>query len=68
MKTPTTAEELLPLIASLNPEERVRLIRLIVQAPSDDAAAYATAPSKPEEFGSDYDPLEWEADGWEDCD
>lgn len=66
MATPMTADDILPLIADLTPQERVRLIRLISQrSGSDDAAGYRAAPPHSDEFSSVEDPLAWEAEGWE---
>jgi hypothetical protein len=65
MPKPLTADDLLPLIAKLSNEERHRLLRLAFPQGSTDADAYATQPVTPDEFGSDDDPLAWEAEGWE---
>ncbi len=66
MATPMTAEDILPLVADLTPQERVRLIRLIAErSSSDDAAGYRAAPPHSDEFSSDEEPLAWEAEGWE---
>jgi hypothetical protein len=46
-----------------------RLTRLLVeQRDADEAAMYAAAPPRPEEFFTDEEPLAWEAEGWEDQD
>lgn len=62
-----TAEDILPLVASLSDKERARLLKLIAtKAPAtDDAAAYRQTPPKAGEFDSDEEPLSWDADGWE---
>ena len=66
MAKPMTAEDVLPLVAELTPQERVRLLRLIVASPGVSAAiAYAAVPPGRDEFSSDEEPLAWEADGWE---
>lgn len=65
MAKPMTADELLPLIATLAPSERVRLMRLITEQSSDEAAVYSAVPPGMEEFSSDEEPLTWEAEGWE---
>jgi hypothetical protein len=65
MSNPLTADDLLPLIAKLSNEERHRLLRLAFRQGSTDADAYAAQPVTPDEFGSDDDPLAWEAEGWE---
>ena len=49
-----------------NVAERVRLLRLLTSRPSSESAsAYDAQPTGPEEFSADYDPLSWDADGWE---
>lgn len=58
-----TADDLLPLVAKLSPEERSRLLRLALAA--GDAAAYEAVPSGPEEFTDVDDPLAWDAEGWD---
>ncbi|MBL8113676.1 MAG: hypothetical protein JNK60_12380 [Acidobacteria bacterium] len=65
-----TAEDLLPLVAKLSPEERARLSRmaLLLGSPSRDAAdalRYQTEPVRAGEFESIEDPLAWDADGWD---
>jgi len=65
MPQPLTADDLLPLVARLAPEERMRLVHFIQAASERDAAAYATTPPRPDEFSSDDDPLAWDAEGWE---
>ncbi|HYK62694.1 MAG TPA: hypothetical protein VEV85_24875 [Bryobacteraceae bacterium] len=59
-----TAEDILSLVASLPPKERVRLIRLIA-SPGDDASVYRAVPPSPDEFSADQEPLAWDAQGWE---
>ncbi len=72
MKPNVTADDLWPLVSKLSPHEQVRLAKLALRAAAsgstDDAAAYAAAPVKPDEFSSDEDPLAWEAEGWEGVD
>jgi hypothetical protein len=64
-----TADDILPLVASLTPHERVRLLRLITSRPSAEAAAvYGAVPPGQDEFSSDEEPLAWEAEGWEKID
>ena len=60
-----TADDLVPLIACLTPSERARLLKLIRVLKDSDAAAYHAQPSTADEFGSDEEPLAWEAEGWE---
>lgn len=65
---PLTADDILPLVACLTPQERARLLRLITRpAGASDADAYQLTPPTHEEFGADtdHDPLSWDADGWE---
>ena len=61
-----TADDILPLVASLTPRERVRLLRLIASSRGGDAIVYQSAPPSREEFSSDEEPLAWDAVGWED--
>lgn len=66
MNTPTTADDILPLLAKLSKQERIRLIQLISSQPDfEDASAYAVAPVRHDEFSSDDDSLAWEGEGWE---
>lgn len=64
MGDPITAEDVLPLIAKLSPEERVRLFRLAKTA-ATDADIYRAAPTRNGEFDSDNDLLSWDAQGWD---
>jgi hypothetical protein len=69
MAKPMTADDILPLVASLTPEERVRLLRLIASRPTaDPAAVYGATPPGDDEFSTDEEPLAWEAEGWEKVD
>jgi len=61
-----TADDILPLVASLTPQERVRLLRLIALPQGADAPVYRSVPPSRDEFSSDEEPLGWDADGWED--
>jgi hypothetical protein len=64
-----TVDDILPLVANLTPQERVRLLRLIASRPSTDpAAVYEAMPPGDDEFSTDEEPLAWEADGWEKVD
>jgi hypothetical protein len=65
MPKPLTADDILPLVACLTPQERVRLLRLIKVPIGSDAAAYSSVPVTADEFSADDDPLAWDADGWE---
>ena len=66
MAKPLTADDIIPLVASLTPQERVRLLRLIALSQGTDAAVYESVPPSRDEFSSDEEPLAWEAEGWED--
>ena len=60
-----TAEDIAPLIASLTPQERVRLFRLVTMPNQRDAAAYESAPPANDEFSVEDEPLAWDSEGWE---
>ena len=61
-----TADDILPLVASLTPPERVRLLRLIALSQCADASVYRSVPPSRDEFSADEEPLAWDAEGWED--
>jgi hypothetical protein len=61
-----TADDILPLVASLTPRERVRLLRLIALPQGADAAVYQSVPPSRDEFSADEEPLAWDGEGWED--
>ena len=65
MSKPLTADDILPLVACLTPQERVRLLRLISAPTGADAAVYRDLPPASDEFSSDDGALSWEAEGWE---
>lgn len=61
-----TAEDFIPHMTALPPDEPVRLVRLILQQPAiSDAIKYTLMPPGENEFSSDQDLLAWDADGWE---
>lgn len=60
-----TADDILPLIACLTPQERFRLLRLVTATPSLASAAYHAIPPAHEEFSTEEEPLSWDAEGWE---
>jgi len=64
MPKPLTVEELLPLVQSLSPQDKVRLLRLMTTTRSD-AEAYRDQPPGESEFSTAEDPMAWDADGWE---
>ena len=61
-----TADDILPLVASLTPQERVRLLRLIALPQGGAESVYRSVPPSRDEFSADEEPLAWDADGWED--
>jgi len=65
MAKPLSAEDILPLVASLTPQERLRLLRLIIRPAADDGDIYRVLPPRDEEFLSDEEPLAWDSEGWE---
>jgi len=60
-----SADDILPLVASLTPKERVRLLRLIALPQGADAPVYQSVPPSRGEFSADEEPLAWDAEGWE---
>ena len=65
-----TVEDLLPLVAKLTKEERVRLSRLALLVTTDEerttaAEPYRARPVLDQEFGDSEDPLSWDGEGWE---
>ena len=60
-----TADDIMPLVASLTDSERIRLLRRIASPRGPDAPAYLTAPPAHDEFSGDDESLAWEADGWD---
>lgn len=61
-----TVDDILPLVACLTPQERLRLFRLInAQPEADPRNAYKALPPARDEFSSDEEPLSWDAEGWE---
>lgn len=68
MAQPLTADDLLPLVATLSHEEQVRLAQLALRAArlgSRDAAAYRANPVRSDELAQDDDSGAWEGEGWE---
>jgi hypothetical protein len=66
MAKPLTADDVLPIVASLTPQERVRLLRLISPRSAEGTVtAYRAAPVGQDEFSADGDPLSWDSGGWE---
>ena len=70
MPSQLTADDIVPLIAALTPQERTRLLRLIARPqsprePSDDASLYHAMPPNSEKFSADGEPLAWEGEDWE---
>jgi len=61
-----SADDIIPLVASLTDRERTRLLRWIAAPHGADATAYEAAPPTPNEFDPGDEPLAWDADGWDD--
>jgi hypothetical protein len=60
-----TADDMIPLVASLSDSERIKLLRWIVSPHLGDASAFKLAPPTRDEFSGDDEPMAWEADGWD---
>jgi hypothetical protein len=60
-----TADEIMPLVASLPVGERIKLLRWLTSPRGTDASAYNFAPPTDDEFSGEDEPLAWEAGGWE---
>jgi len=60
-----TADDIMPLVASLPDSERIRLLQWIASPQSMDALAYTVKATSHTEFSGDDESLAWEADGWE---
>ncbi len=65
MPRPLTANDILPLVASLTDSERVKLLRWNTSPEGSDTTGYRLAPPTRDEFSGDEDPLAWESDGWD---
>src|ERR1019366_2990113 len=65
MPRPLTADDIIPLVASLPDGERIKLLRWIASPHGTDASAYSAAPPTRDEFSGDDEPIAWEADGWD---
>ena len=66
-----TVEDLLPLVAKMTLEERIRLSRLALEVGGSEdrdaaSAGYRSSPVLDHEFADSEDPLAWDAEGWED--
>lgn len=66
-----TVEDLLPLVAKLTLDERIRLAQLALEVADSEeregpAEVYRIAPVQGHEVADGEDPLAWEAEGWED--
>jgi hypothetical protein len=60
-----TADDIMPLVASLTESERIRLLQWIASPHGADALAYRAAAPTRDEFSGEDEPIAWEADGWE---
>ncbi len=66
MLSPTTVEEIVPIVDALSPSERARLIRLLTWTRRDvDSSVYAAIPPGPDEFYADEDPRSLDSERWE---
>jgi hypothetical protein len=67
---PVTVEDLLPLVAKLTRDERIRLAQLALKASALEeregpAEVYRIAQVQGHEVADREDPLSWESGGWE---
>ena len=60
-----SAEEMIPLVASMADGERVRLLQWVAPAQGADEPAYRAVPAALDEFSGGDEPLSWDADGWD---
>ena len=60
-----TADDIMPLVASLPDSERIKLLRRIASPRHDDVSAYLAAPPTSYEFSGDDEPIAWDAEGWD---
>ena len=67
MSKALTADDVLPIVAALTPQERARLLKLMALSHGGDEFAYSLIPPSGEEFLADDEPLAWDAEGWEDA-
>jgi hypothetical protein len=65
MPRPLTADDIMPLVASLTESERIKLLRWIASPHGTESSAYRAAPPGRDEFSGDGEPLAGEADGWD---
>ncbi len=65
MARPLTADDIMPLVATLPDTERIKLLHWITSLETADSSAYKSAPPAKDEFLGDSEPLAWESDGWE---
>ena len=65
MPRPLTADDIIPLVASLPDGERMKLLRWIASPHGADASAYTAAPPARQEFSGDDEPIAWDAEGWD---
>jgi hypothetical protein len=67
MSKTLTADDGLPIVASLTPQERARLFQLIAASSAmRPTSLYRALPPAREEFSTDEEPLAWEGEGWDD--
>ena len=60
-----TADDIMPLVASLGEHERIRLLRWMASPHDANGTAYQAVPPTRGEFSGDEEPLAWDAEGWD---
>ncbi len=60
-----TADDIMPLVASLSDAERIKLLRWIAAPRGSDVSAYRAEPPTRDEFSGEDEPMAWEAEGWD---
>ena len=60
-----TADDIIPLVASLPDAERTKLLKWIALPHGTDDFTYIAASPARDEFSGDEEPIAWEADGWD---
>ena len=60
-----SADDMMPLVASMTEAERAKLLKWIAAVPDRDGFTYLASPATPDEFSAEDEPLSWEADGWD---
>lgn len=60
-----TADDIMPLVASLTDIERQKLLKWIASPNGRDSSVYRAAPPTRDEFAGEEEALAWEAQGWD---